>query len=68
MNYHLQIAEIIPLTEEEKEKRQSKNNYPMNGMDYVGNYMENNRRAVLDVILTTEQWEKIKLAVLEVKS
>lgn len=68
MDYHLQIAEIIPLTEEQKEKRQSKNNYPTNSMDYVGSYMENNRRAVLDVILTTEQWEKIKLAVLEVKS
>ncbi len=68
MNYHLQIAEIIPLTEEQKEKRNQKNNNYFLGGEYVGNNMENNRRAVLDVMLTEEQWEKIKLAVLEHKS
>lgn len=69
MDYHLQIAEIVPLTEEEKEKRDKNmkgNYYPDVG--YVGNSIENKRRGVLDVMITAEQWEKIKLAVLEHKA
>lgn len=66
MNYHLNIVELIPLTEEEKKAFKEKNNYF--GGEFVGDASANNRRPVLDVVITAEEWEKIKLAVLEHKS
>jgi len=67
MEYHLQITEIVPLTDEQKEKRGNKNGYSSYPTGGIGNLYENDRRQVLDVVISADEWAKIKASVIEIK-
>ena len=69
MEYKVHVQQIIPLTPEEKERRKNNGSYRnSNFNEWENDYDYNKYRPVLDVILTAEEYDALKKAVIGIKN